>query len=168
MSKRFKGKKLFGTDFSERTIAFARAFAPSVEFSVDMPQQKFDAFTLIEVLERVSPEEIPTFVAGIRDHLNPGGVGVVTVPSDVKPIQKKHYQHFNEKYCGASIEPHFKVLSVSYINENSALIRTLLANRLFILNEPHLKKLLYRLYRKFYLNAKPTNGLRMLAVVTTP
>ena len=88
------------------------------------------------------------------------------MPSDIRPVQKKHYQHFNEKTLRQVLEPHFKIRSIAFLNRNGWAIRTLLSNRFFILNERHLLKWLYRFYKRRYLHADPSNGLRILAVVT--
>jgi SAM-dependent methyltransferase len=161
----FSGKRLVGTDFSERALAFARLFAPSVEFRVDIPDEKFDAFTLIEVMEHIKPEEIPAFMDDLKTHLNPGAMGIITVPSDLRPVQLKHYQHFNEDTMRKTLEPHFEVVSVSYLNKQGWFIQSLLCNRFFILNWRWATYRLYRRYKRKYQNATRANGLRVLAVV---
>lgn len=165
VARRFKNRRLVGTDFSERALAFARAFTPCAEFKTEMPEETFDAFTLIEVLEHIKPTEIPAFLDEIKRHLNPGAMGIITVPSDVRPTQAKHYQHFNDDTLRAALESHFEVVSVSYLNKQGWAIRTLLSNRFFILNWKWLTAKLYRYYKRHYLNASRTNGLRVLAVV---
>jgi 2-polyprenyl-3-methyl-5-hydroxy-6-metoxy-1,4-benzoquinol methylase len=127
--------RLFGTDFSERALAFARAFSPSVAFQRDIPPgETFDAFTLIEVLEHIPPEEIPSFLGTLQKTLRVGGKGVITVPSVAVPVNRKHYQHFSETSLRETLKPYFRVESVAHLNAfpfGVKVISRLLSNRLF-------------------------------------
>jgi cyclopropane fatty-acyl-phospholipid synthase-like methyltransferase len=168
MSKRFPGRRVVGTDYSSRALAFARAFAPGLEFHETTPDETFDAFTLIEVLEHIPPEQIDAFLTDIKSHLRPGGIGIVTVPSTARPVQRKHYQHFDEQTLRAALSPHFEVQSVRYLNRPCKWLQKLLANDWYVLNWRPLRDRLYRRYKRRYLHATSKDGLRLMAVVTKP
>lgn len=164
--------RLVGTDFSEKALAFARAFSPSVTFQRDIPSgETFDAFTLIEVLEHIPPEEIPSFLATLQKSLGAGGKGIITVPSVAVPVNRKHYQHFSEESLKKTLAPYFTVESVAHLNAfplGTKIISRLLSNRFFILNYVPLRDALYRLYKKRYLSADPGKGSRLMAIVSLP
>lgn len=164
------GARLVGTDFSEKALAFARAFCPSVTFQRDIPKEEiFDVFTLVEVLEHIPPEEISNFLTTLRRSLKPGGRGIVTVPSVAVPVNRKHYQHFSAEYLTETLSPFFAVESVRHLNAvsfSTKIIARLLSNRFFILNDPKLRDFLYNFYKKQYLHAMPGKGTRLMAIVT--
>jgi len=107
-----------GVDYSERALSFARAFNPDVRFycqrldSLDLGR-KFDAITLIEVIEHIPPSLLPQVTARIASHLETGGRLVVTVPSKNLPLSPKHEQHFDEGSLRTVLEPSFVVESVA-------------------------------------------------------
>ncbi|MGE5541239.1 MAG: class I SAM-dependent methyltransferase [Bacillota bacterium] len=167
---------LTGIDFSERAIAFARAFCPDVTFEVARLETlaarnaTFDAFTSVEVIEHIPPDELPGFLSTASKILSPGGVGIITTPSTNRPLVAKHYQHFDEEKLRTLLSPHFEILEIGYLNKKAfgvEVIQRLLANRLFILNQSQFVRSLYRLYKKKYLRATPSTGQRVYAIVTT-
>ncbi|HRH24013.1 MAG TPA: class I SAM-dependent methyltransferase [Candidatus Paceibacterota bacterium] len=162
--------RLVGTDFSEKALAFARAFSASVEFQRDIPDKEtFDVLTLIEVLEHIPPEEIPTFLNTLRGALVPGGKGVITVPSVALPVNRKHYQHFSAESLTETLSPYFVIDSITHLNTvslGSKIIARLLSNRFFILNHSGMREWLYGIYKKHHLRAHPGKGARLMAIVT--
>lgn len=161
--------KLHGTDFSEKALGFARAFAPaSVTFSKEAPDETFDVFTAIEVFEHIPPSEADSFLSYAAKTLNPGGIGIVSVPSVNLPLNPKHYRHFTEGTLREELEKHFDVESIVYLNGKTftaTLVQRFLANRFFILNWQPAKDFLYRHYKHSSLVAGAENGTRLLAVV---
>lgn len=115
---RHSGAELVGVDFSERAIAFARAFVPEAEFHCGAVAAierdgEFDWVVLIETLEHVPPDEISGFLAKLANALKADGKMVVTVPSTLRPLDKKHYQHFDEASLRAALSGSFDVIEVS-------------------------------------------------------
>lgn len=172
--KKIKGKRLVGTDFSEHAVAFAKAFGPEIDFRSGTfeksvyDKELFSFATLIEVLEHIPPEETDTFLRTFDSFLTPGGRGIITVPSKNIPVTPKHFRHFDEESLRKTLEPHFTIISIEYLNAHTfgeKLLRRIFANRLFILNEAHLVQNLYRIYKKLYLHANSNNGQRLLAVI---
>ena len=92
--------ELTGIDYSDRAIAFARAFNPSGTFLVgDVTtlnyKNHYDIATLIMVLEHIPPDEISNCVISLHKLIKPGGKLLVSVPSVNLPLQEKHFQHFS-------------------------------------------------------------------------
>ena len=110
--------KLTGVDYSERAIAFARAFNPNATFHVGelsalRLQGKFDAAVMIEVLEHIPPSDIPAMMEALASLLKPRGRLVVTVPSVREKLHVKHYQHFTPSRLRDAIGPRFHVITMT-------------------------------------------------------
>lgn len=157
-----------GSDFSSRALALAHAFTPSAELSTDLPGGTFDAFTLIEVLEHIPPDEISDFLKSVSAIVSSGGIGIVTVPSDTTPVQRKHYQHFSEETLRDALAPYFTVTEVRHLNSlhpEVRLMQRMLTNRFFAVTHAGLLSWWYRRYTTRHLQARPQTGKRLLAVV---
>jgi 2-polyprenyl-3-methyl-5-hydroxy-6-metoxy-1,4-benzoquinol methylase len=103
---------LVGVDYSERAIAFAKAFNPSVEFHLrDLTnlqfEEEFDIITLIDVLEHFPMENVSTVVANLWKALRPSGRLLVSVPTTNMPLSEKHYQHFTVESLEKLLAPMF-------------------------------------------------------------
>jgi SAM-dependent methyltransferase len=101
------GLDVVGIDWSVRGIAYASALVPkarflrtdvrSTEFIERFPQQ-FDAVALIEVIEHIPPNDCVEAIRNIVKPLKPGGIFVMTTPSENFPNNNpQHYQHFTEQ-----------------------------------------------------------------------
>jgi 2-polyprenyl-3-methyl-5-hydroxy-6-metoxy-1,4-benzoquinol methylase len=169
-----KETRLLGIDYSAHAIQFAQAFAPDVEYRAtglsDLVRsgERFDAFTLIEVLEHIPPAEIPAFLETMEKVLTPGGFGIITVPSDNLKRSSKHYQHFNTNTLTQTLAAHFTIEHMEYLNgisKTEYLLRRVLANRFYILNNKSLLNWLYRWYKKNYLMSTSDACRRLVAIV---
>lgn len=103
MSGKLENVAFTGVDYDERAIFWAKAFARDGGVFecmplAELPQKDFDSASLIEVVEHIPPAELPKFVAEVASVLKPGGDLFLTVPSTQKPVEQKHYQHFD--YAG--------------------------------------------------------------------
>jgi SAM-dependent methyltransferase len=167
VQKHFPNRELVGIDNSETAIGFARLMCPNVRYvcgnisDSSMFGNDFNLITLIETLEHIPPPAINNFLKGISDALSEEGNFILTVPSDNIKRNLKHYQHFNLQSLKNYIETHFKIINHFFINRISLIdkiVRGLLANNLFILNEKRTAKLLYTWYRNNCLKADEKNG----------
>lgn len=87
-----------GVDLSERAIAFATAFNPHCKFmacDVDLISEKFDVVAAIEVLEHIPDELVSGFIRSLNNRVNDHGRLMISVPTTVIPLNKKHYRHYN-------------------------------------------------------------------------
>ncbi|MCC7500674.1 class I SAM-dependent methyltransferase [Candidatus Nomurabacteria bacterium] len=164
ITKRFPNRRVVGTDYSERSLRFAKAFCPEVEF-LSQTSEVFDSFVLMEVLEHIPLGEVDSFLHSVSANLKPGGFGIITVPSDNLPLQDKHYQHFSDTTLRTVLEKHFTVERIDYAQTPAPTIARLLANRFFILNYQPLISYLYRQYTRTHMHATSKNGQQLFAVV---
>ncbi len=167
VEKNFKGRRLMGIDYSEKSLRFAKAFSPAITFDKNT-NDKFDGFILIEVLEHINPTEMNSFLGSINGKLEPGAFGIITTPSDNIPVNPKHYQHFNKISVKDTLKEYFDIVSLEYISGKGVgpnFIQKFLANRFFILNYSPLKKYLYGLYTRKYFMASEKNSSQLFIVV---
>lgn len=173
LKKIFPEKNLIGQDFSERALAFARAFNPDVEFTSEKIEEiakqgkNYGLVSLIEVLEHIPTEEVENFVKNLAKIIKPKGRLILTVPSKVQKLNKKHYQHFDEATLRAVMERHFKILEIKFLCRKSLLnkfIEALFENRFFVLNNNFLNNKIYNFYKKTML-ISPENKAKRLMIV---
>lgn len=110
--------ELFGVDYSEAAIRFARAFNPQATFWVQSLTEMdldrtFDQIVCLETIEHLPPDLVPAAVDRLADHLAPTGRLVVSVPSDLYPPGRKHYQHFSVESLTRALSPRFEVEKVT-------------------------------------------------------
>lgn len=110
----FNAIQFNGIDFDEKAIHWAKAFSQNPQqFQcgdiANLPAETFDSGTLIEVLEHVPPDQVPSFVSATAQALKKGACLFVTVPSTEKPVEAKHYRHFDFETLEACFRDHFKV-----------------------------------------------------------
>lgn len=112
-------ENLYGSDYSEAGVAFARLFLPGVDFTVAdatirLPYENnvFDAIFLIETLEHIQLNKVSLIISELTRILKPGGKLVITVPSTLVPVHPKHYQHFTVESLKNIIEPQLKVKEI--------------------------------------------------------
>lgn len=88
-----------GVDLSKEAIAFAKAFHPDVSFEavpIDACEEQFDVVAAVEVLEHIPDEQVGRFLRDVAARVRPdGGRLVLSVPTTVVPLNKKHYRHYD-------------------------------------------------------------------------
>lgn len=175
LQRRFPQKRVVGIDYSERAIRFARAFNPDNEFIVSdllsdeslQAAHSFDVVTLIEVLEHIPPEDARRFIERTAELLKPGGLIIITVPSDNVKLNPKHYQHFNPQLIHQVLDGALTIETIEYVNKKSpltTLIQRLLGNKLFLLRYQPLVNTLYRWYIQHLFQATEKDGKRLIIV----
>lgn len=171
--RRFPDRRFVGVDYSARAIAQAQAMTPRARFAagdVTDPSflpERFEAATLIEVLEHIPPAQMDAFLRGVHARLAPGATLIVTVPSAVVPVNRKHYQHFTGDSLRATLAPHFAVESLHYLNRVSPVVRMAqraMTNRLFVVRARPLVNAFYRTYQARWLVGGPGDTKRVCAV----
>ena len=173
VSKCFSDKRLVGIDLSARAVQYAKLLNPEIEFLCGdiadsaSGDEKFDVITLIETLEHVPPNRIAGLVVALRRLLKTDGTLLVSVPSQNLGLNRKHYQHFSLSSLAATLRPSFEITQHYFLNRISkwdSLLKLVLTNRYFILNEPRLLNALYRRYENNLLHASELNGKRICVV----
>ncbi|WP_254279263.1 class I SAM-dependent methyltransferase [Haloarcula marina] len=114
VNRQYPAAGLLGIDYSERAVDVASALNPDIEYRClditddeRLASESYDVATLIEVLEHIPPDDLPSFLDGVVDALGAHGSLVVTVPHENKPTQEKHFQHFSGRELERLLEPHF-------------------------------------------------------------
>jgi SAM-dependent methyltransferase len=175
---RYPGRKLLGVDASERAVRLAQALNPDLEYrALDVVQdrlpERFDAVTLIEVIEHIPPAGLPEFLRAVADTLAEDGRLVLTVPHRNKALIEKHYQHFTGAQLEALLAPHFSDIRLIPFDVPAKrapamwLIERLLGakGKWFLFTQRRVLHLLYRLYLKRYLYAPDEARCERIAAV---
>jgi 2-polyprenyl-3-methyl-5-hydroxy-6-metoxy-1,4-benzoquinol methylase len=98
-----RGYTVTGLDFNARGIAFGNVLVPEAKlFHADARllagneqlHGRFDAATIIEVLEHIPPDYHDDVIAGARAALREGGSLIVSVPSTRLVPSRWDYKHF--------------------------------------------------------------------------
>jgi len=106
---------LFGVDYSERAVLFAKILIPEANiqtgnlFALPYEDNFFDTIFMIEVLEHIKLDKVDNVLRELRRVLNKNGNIIITVPSDKKTLEAKHYQHFSEKILREVLSSFFRV-----------------------------------------------------------
>ncbi|MDD5064924.1 MAG: class I SAM-dependent methyltransferase [Phycisphaerae bacterium] len=118
-----------GVDLSKRAIRFAKAFYHEIEFlSVDARELKetFDVVLTVSVLEHISDDQVSTFLKTLEERTNRGGYVVISIPTTVARVSKKHYRHYDLNLLQKQLEEadvHLDIVNVEYVYRNSLLVK---------------------------------------------
>lgn len=155
LSIEFPNQFISGVDYSSKAISLAKTMNSYCEFyQADITTEivkKVDLITLVEVFEHIPPEISNSFIDGIYHHLNDGGVLYITVPHENKPVEYKHYRHFNSKTISECFSDRFIIEKIIPFESNGvfkSIIDKILTNGLFILNNQLIKNFIYSFYKK--------------------
>ncbi|MBT3342245.1 MAG: class I SAM-dependent methyltransferase [Gemmatimonadetes bacterium] len=141
-----------GTDFSLRSLDYARAFNPDVEFHTDLASfgdETFDVVTAVEVLEHIPDDGVDDFLKSLVQRLKPGGHLLISVPSTAIPLHPKHYRHYDGALLGNQVAgacPELELVQYDHIYRRSRLIdlfTRLTLNRFIVLDLAPLRHLLW-------------------------
>lgn len=162
-----------GVDLESKSIAFARCFATDATFingSITEIKDKFELVSLIEVLEHISDEDLPGFLADVYEKIEIDGHLLITVPTTVVPLNKKHYRHYDEEILKKQLSSLGlkEIKNVRLFNKSSYLrkvIETIMCNKWFILNNNKMLKYLWRIHRNNFYFANRNNGLHICTLL---
>jgi len=165
----FKNKHIFGIDRSQKAIALAKALNPQLSFKqLDIVKDKVsirtDVITLIEVLEHIPKVQISSFVAAHSKILRKNGFLLLSVPHVNIPLSDKHYQHFTVSLLEKIFSKTFSFEEVIFIDKKSLffrLLKKLMINSLFILNNRTINTLFYKIYKKYFFITKENHCERI-------
>ncbi|MGH8178072.1 MAG: class I SAM-dependent methyltransferase [Steroidobacter sp.] len=161
-----------GVDLSERAIRFAKAFHPHAEYAaVDARsvKEQFDVVLAVEVLEHIPNEDIDEFVRTLKSLVAPGGVLLISVPSDVVPVHPKHHRHYSQHLLKAQVsgmDGEFVVERTDHVYAPPAWLEPfakLTCNRYLALELPAVNALIWRRIWRSRL-ATPESGRHVVGV----
>lgn len=167
-------KTRVGVDLSERAIAFAQAFHPECDFRVEDAaemNESFDLVAAIEVIEHIPEKLLPQFLNALADRVEDDGNVIISVPTTVLPLNKKHYRHYTldllnkqlkESRCG------LEVVHFEYIYSKPwwfKMFSRFFSNRLFSLEvRPFMRFAWNEVWTK-YRFATEKNGFHLIAIL---
>lgn len=160
-------RNLTGYDYTEKAISFAKALAPSVNFSVknllEPIEVRFDNIFLIETLEHIDPKDIAMILKNLSMALNQSGKLIITVPSVNKPLPKKHYQHFSVEKLQAYLAT-TGLREIKFVGQDrKPVCYKFLDNRYYDLKILR-KWFNLKIYPKYFNEVKPEKGERIIAI----
>lgn len=165
-----------GIDVDERAVKFAQAFAHGLPVTFKVQdiaafEERFSLITTVETLEHIPEDILPSFTGHIDRLLQSGGVLVVSVPSNVRPVIEKHYRHYDlEMIC--EYFPAYQVLETHYVSARTNIlyqvIARLLANRRFNLNFGPFKRVLFALHDRLMRDVSAERGAHIVTVLQKP
>lgn len=145
--------RMLGVDLAESAVHFARGFNPGAEFLITDAKdikEVFDAVVAIEVLEHIPDDDVSGFLKTLAARTKPNGVVIISVPSDVTPVQKKHFRHYTvallrEQLVSSKVDLH--IMSATHVYHDSffmKLFRRLTANAFWKIDLPLLNRYIWR------------------------
>ena len=178
LSLSFNSSNVVGIDYSEKAITLASAMNHDISnltfITTDITTEdnidKFDIAILMEVLEHIQLEDTKKFIASVHKLLKCNGILYLTVPHKNKPLEYKHFQHFNINGICNLIKPYFDIVEVVPFEKNSWLrivVQKLLSNNLFILSNASLLSLIYRFYKRNLFFCDSENNCQRIFVKAT-
>ena len=161
-----------GIDLSEKAIKFAQCFSGnSAQFDVkniEDIEEKYDVITLIEVLEHIPDDYESSFLKEAYNRVKSGGNLLLSVPSRNRPIQEKHYRHYNREYFDKLLTENniaYTDLTYRYVFKKDLFYRIydkLTNNKYFLLEFFLLNKIMWKHVKKNLLDLNSDEGLHLL------
>ena len=156
-----------GVDLSERSIAFARALYGGIEFHNEDAiniDESFDVVVAMEVLEHVPDKAVDDFFKTLESKVKEGGYIVISVPTVVQPLNKKHYRHYDIDLFKKQLEKSdvgLSIKSVEYIYKEPLWLRVynkITINKLWLFEVKFLNKIVWKCVWKRLRIAEENNG----------
>lgn len=166
--------KIYGVDYSERAIKFAKLFneeSKSKIFScqsisnLNFTSAYFDLIFNLAVFEHINPDNWNNVLKELNRVLKDSGELIMAVPTKNLPKPNKHYKHF----CYDEIDNLLKnngffVDKHSYMfNKNFDYIAKFIDNNFWQIG--FLFKFLGKIFRRYFIFANKKNGLMMLLFI---
>jgi len=88
-----------GVDLVPNAISLARSLGAGARFEVERIEnvrERFDAVTLMEVLEHIPDSEVDSFLRSCFARVDDCGAMIICVPSRTRPVHQKHFRHYDE------------------------------------------------------------------------
>jgi SAM-dependent methyltransferase len=159
-----------GVDVSEKAIAFARAFNSEVSFTcgdVSTIETKYDLLALVEVLEHIHESDIDQFLRKLVDLMDPNCTLLISVPTINVPFNPKHYRHYTLEILKDQIGEYFVIKELWGLYKRCAterVLRGMLRNPLFILNNQWIKKQVWAFHKKATYITSPSEGSHLVCI----
>jgi 2-polyprenyl-3-methyl-5-hydroxy-6-metoxy-1,4-benzoquinol methylase len=162
----------FGVDLSNEAILFAQAFSNNAHFEVkdllDI-KMRYDLVTLIEVMEHIPDDEIELFMGKALNLIKEGGYLIVSVPTTVVPVHKKHYRHYDELTLTKHVQLNssMKLIKEFRIYKNSYLLKfviKILSNNFWTINSNFILRFFWKWHNRYNKFATKKNGKHIMQI----
>lgn len=123
--------------------------------------------TLIEVLEHIPDDDLSAFVRNVARLLKDNGRLLVSVPTVDVPVNRKHYRHYDLDLLRATLQPHFAIESTWWLYRRGLVercIRSLMCNRLYILNSGYVSARLWAIHKRLTYRATARTGVHLICL----
>ena len=160
-------KKINGIDLSEKAISFAKAFSNGYEFyckDIFDVKEKFNTVCLIEVIEHIPDGELSSFIDESFKKVDVGGYLIISVPTTVDPVQKKHFRHYDESLLNKHINhENFKIIDQVRLYKKSKLLEKMIK-----FSQKHkskkLRKIVWKWHKKNTYFSDTKNGKHLVTI----
>lgn len=159
-----------GIDWSEKAIAFARAFNPEVDFICDdisKISDKYGIVTLIEVLEHIPDNNIVSFIRNVSKLVQDNGFLIISVPTINVSLNKKHYRHYSFDLLQSFVKDEFEIEKHWWLYRRcfaERIVRRVLCNSLFTLNYSPARALIWRIHKRSSYMADELTGSHLVCI----
>jgi 2-polyprenyl-3-methyl-5-hydroxy-6-metoxy-1,4-benzoquinol methylase len=128
---RFTTRKTVGFDVNRCAVNTAKAFfstGSNLEFTDEVPQERFDIITSFQVIEHIAPSDLPQYFKGICSHLQPDGQVFIATPNKnitsyglEMPIMPFHKIEYTPEALEQLLKNYFRHVAVfGQIDQNTA------------------------------------------------
>jgi 2-polyprenyl-3-methyl-5-hydroxy-6-metoxy-1,4-benzoquinol methylase len=172
LAKRNKNKRFTGFDLSKRAILFAKAYSYGLSnisfFDCDFSKKtaKHDLVLCVEVLEHIHSSKIKGFLEDLYNKLSPKGTLIISVPSvNIKPVQDKHYRHYDLKKLNNQLKDYFSIVDFEYIYKRNFITKCLegmIENKIFINKSALLSGIILFFLNNFFIKTDKQSGRHIL------
>jgi 2-polyprenyl-3-methyl-5-hydroxy-6-metoxy-1,4-benzoquinol methylase len=161
-----------GIDLSQKAIMFANAFSKDAKFEIKdlfTLEEQYDLISLIEVLEHIPNDFVESFMTKVLSLVKKDGHFIISVPTTVIPLNKKHYRHYDKKLLSEHIEKYGNVKLVKErriykTTSASKFFLRFLNNKVWSINSKWLLNLFWKWHIANNLNATINNGQHIIRV----
>ncbi len=114
-------ERKIGVDLSEKAISFANLLNEDSNFyamDANDLNETFDVVIAMEVLEHIPQNNINYFLKTLDKRTKNNGYVILSVPTTVVPLNKKHYRHYNYNLLNKQINDanlNLKIIKIDYI-----------------------------------------------------
>jgi SAM-dependent methyltransferase len=163
-----------GVDLAEQAIAFAKAFHPDCQFYAQDACEidgVFELVAAVEVIEHIPDDELAGFFEGLYRKLEANGRVLISVPTTVVPLNRKHYRHYTSELLEQQLiqsRVPLRMAEVEYVFRTpwwNGTLRRILSNRFFTMEVNALMRIAWRLIWHHYRIADRHTGRHMVAVL---